>query len=137
MKKQKDELELLKDRLESLKAISAGYHLLHLNNGGASEFDKSINDISRNIIQTMGDIDPACFLWKLNKEEYYCVKYTGQKIYNFQFDLVTPYFDRKLYTLISLWNADIEDIVIEDKSSFVKSIFTRAEEIGGVTLSWA
>jgi hypothetical protein len=129
-----------KVKLRLLRKMTANYHHKHYANGGSTEFDKSINDISRDKIETIDYLHGQCFLWKgniYNEDEKICVPYRGQRIYNFCADIVTPHYDQRLYDAIKKWNSK-GVLEIEDRLDFVIQIYDYAcDRCGGVELSWA
>lgn len=125
--------------LESIARAAGVYHLKHFSNGGSSEFDKSINELSRNMIETMVRLHGHCYLWKINRhskdEPIWKIHNPGDRIFNFECELVTPRYDKKLYALIKMWSE--YNKIIPDKWKTLNAIFDRVEEIGGYSLSWA
>lgn len=130
--------------LEQLNAKTDDYIIRHLDNGGCSEFDKSINDISRATIDAILRNYEQCFLGKINlKEEdrnnliYRFTPYIGQKIYNFQYQFVVPCEDEELRSLIVQYNTP--DKILDSKNKYrgLDRIYERIKEIGGVILFWS
>lgn len=116
--------------IEQLEKMSFDYMKLHWSNGGASEFDKSINEISRAKIMVLNTIWDNVYLYKVNvysENEIHCVKYTGQKIYNFSFDFALDHENKELISLMEDPKA---------YSDFAK-IFDRAGELGCVCFQWS
>lgn len=92
---------------EELNRLTEDYYMIHINDGGRSEFDKSINDISRAIVHQFKIKHGKCFLGKLNsyendreKPDVKLVPYEGQLICNFEYDFVVLCNDRELVNLI-------------------------------------
>lgn len=129
--------------LEELDALADDYHRLHLSNGGSSEFDMSINDISRARIEAFRRKHGQCFLGSVNINgcdrsnpivEF--APYVGQKIYNFQYTIVLPYEDEKLRALLKYHNTDRKISGCTDIMGSINVIFERLYAIGGIALTW-
>ena len=93
------------ETLSQLSKKTSDYIKTHWNNGGTSEFDKSINDISRATIDAMKKELGDCWLFKINrhpedKDKPFMVQYTGQKVYNFEYSAIVPCYDKKLEELL-------------------------------------
>lgn len=131
--------------LEELSKAANEYFIRHRDNGGASEFDSSINDISRAIIHAFHLRHEQCFLGKVNlydKErenvaKYQFTAYTGQLVYNFEYAFVIPRPDEELLRLIIEHNLPKETFNSQDIWNRVKQIFARIEQLGGVSLAWS
>ena len=116
------------------------YLYRHLDNGGRSEFDKSINEISRALIAALRRECGACYLTnfylpkQVTKTAGNCyTPYTGQKIYNADFQIATPTQDDELKRLIVAYNTPPTKGSIE----MLNRIYERLKEIGGLALLWA
>lgn len=124
-------------KMKLLKKMTREYHRKHSTNGGASEFDKSINDISRDIIDTMYEIHQECYLWKINlyniEHDRICTPYIAQKVCNFEFAIATPCYDKILYSLIKAWNSPT---IKTNMHNLIERISNRVYKIGGIFLSW-
>lgn len=111
-------------------------------NEGTSEFDMSINNISRTVIQAMKEEKGNCFLGKINlygeerEKEYKLIEYTGQMVYNFEYAFCIPCYDTELERMINERNK-AEYTGTKDDSIRVKKIMERINEIGGEYLFWA
>lgn len=109
---------------------------------GTSEFDKSINDISRETITTMKKEYGTCFVGKINlygderKKDYKLTEYTGQKIYNFEYAFCIPCHDSKLEELITERDR-AEYTGSKDDFKRIDKIMNRIEELKGVNLFWS
>lgn len=131
--------------LEELSKEATAYFMRHRMNGGASEFDSSINDISRAIIHAFHLEHGKCFLGKVNlydKErgniaEYQFTAYTGQLVHNFEYAFVTSCPDEELLRLIIEYNQPVEKHNGIDAMQAIKAVFARISQVGGVVLSWA
>lgn len=131
--------------LEELSKEATAYFMRHRMNGGASEFDSSINDISRAIIHAFHLEHGKCFLGKVNlydKEreniaEYQFTAYTGQLVYNFEYGFVISGPDEELLRLIIEYNLPKETFNSQDTWNRVNQIFARIEQIGGLSLTWS
>jgi hypothetical protein len=120
----------MKATIEDLNKMATDYFLLHRNNGGASEFDKSINDISRAKIMVLNEIWDKVFMYKINlydNETIHCFEYTGQKIYNFSFDFVLDHENKELIDMMENPKGYIE----------FERIFDKAESLGAIYLQWS
>jgi len=63
--------------LEELYSLESGYILRHWANGGTSEFDMSINSISRAIIEKYNERHGNCFLGAINQHKFLaCIIHT-------------------------------------------------------------
>ena len=129
--------------LEELKQEATDYFLLHRMNGGSSEFDMSINDISRATIHVFHQRHGQCYLGKVNlydkewaEPDFQFIAYEGQMIYNFECDFVLPCLDEELRLLIIEHNRPTHTFDSAHTWSGVQRIFARIEELGGVSLTW-
>ncbi|MCD7794735.1 MAG: hypothetical protein LUH46_07725 [Alistipes sp.] len=124
--------------LYELMIEDADYFLHHKYNGGKSEFDHSINDISRARIAALQREKGSCFLLRtrLRPEERISgcryTPYTGQTVYNFEFDMAVPVEDEELRRLVDTFNATPENL---DMQLFDR-IHDRMLEIDGISLTW-
>ena len=121
--------------LEELSKEATAYFMRHRMNGGASEFDSSINDISRAIIHAFHLEHGKCFLGKVNLYDK-----ERENITEYQFTVyafVIPRPDEELLRLIIEHNLPKETFNSQDTWNRVKQIFTRIEQIGGVSLTWS
>lgn len=136
------------NRRESIEAalklhglsVNAGEYLRL--NSGTSEFDKSINDISREKIEAAKIAWGQVWLGKINlygderKETYEMVEYAGQRVYNFEYGFISPAKDEQLEKMIddkdkSTWISSADD------QKTVDDIFNRMDEIGAIVLLWS
>ena len=129
-------------KLQQLIQQQNNYIFNHADNGGSSEFDKSCNDISRDIIQAIKAEFGKCWVIKVNlysdegdrQTMPVFVEYTGQEIYNFSCDLALPKKDKELEQLVrNYWTDNYRRTLSEQ----INAIFDRAEEIGGYVLTWS
>lgn len=124
--------------LYELMIEDVDYFLRHKYNGGKSEFDNSINDISHARIAALQREKGACFLLRtrLRPEERNTgcryTPYIGQTVYNFEFDIAVPVEDEELRRLVNVFNATSENIDIR----ILDQIHDRMLEIGGISLTW-
>lgn len=130
--------------LEELKQEAMNYYLRHRMNGGASEFDMSVNDISCATIHVFHQQHGQCYLGKVNlyekewaKPDFQFTAYEGQKIYNFGCDFVLPCLDEELRLLIIEHNRPKHTFDNAHTWNSVERIFARIEELGGVSLTWS
>jgi hypothetical protein len=123
--------------LSELNKCSSDYLIKHWDNGGTSEFDTSINDISRAKIEAMKKEFGDCWLFKINRYSEdegtpFMVRYEGQKIYNFEYCAIVPCYDKELEDLLIDYSKDsgfksgtimkkIE--IIEDKLYSLKGVY--------------
>lgn len=129
---------------DDLLKLASGYHYIHRTNGGASEFDTSINDISRAMVHQFRKKHGQCFLGKINlydqerkNPDVKLVPYDGQLIYNFEYGFVLPCHDEELIAMIKEHNTEKE---VPDPSAImdrINKIFERIYALGGTALSWA
>jgi hypothetical protein len=125
--------------LDELNRAANCYHLLHFSNGGASEFDQSINDISRAKIKALFRDRGSCFLYKLNKwhkTDPDVWEYTGQKIYNFDCSFITANKDEELSQMVIEYNRPREEFNSKLLWEQVEAIYDRVEKIGGIITTW-
>lgn len=129
--------------LSELEKEANDYFFFHRYDGGTNEFDKSINDISRAMIIAYQQEHGCCYLGKVNLYEdgsddpdYHFTLYTGQKIYNFEFDLVLPCEDEELRLLIVAHNNTHKKVMEKMFMDNITKIFNRLHEIGGISLTW-
>lgn len=130
--------------LEQLDGLDLDYFRRHRSNGGTSEFDPSVNDISRARIEAFRRERGACFLGNINlydKErdnpDYRFTPYTGQLVHNFEYTLVLPTEDETLRTLIIEHNRPSATFDSKSVWQGIEQITARVQEIGGITLTWA
>lgn len=130
--------------LEELSTLTVEYIKRHWTNGGASEFDTSINDISRAVIDRFKKEHDHCYLGKIN--DYDCdrnnpdiqfVEYTGQKIYNFQYAFVIPSDDQPLREMIREHNRKKKTFNSADTMELIEQITKRVCDLGGIHLHWS
>ena len=126
--------------LKELEKLTGEYIILHRNCGGSSEFDSSINHISRAIVEKFHEKYGQCFLgtfYDYNSQEKgeksIFTEYTGQKILNFEYNFVIPHHDEELAGLITE-NRNICDQHIYTR---IEAITSKVQEIGGFHLFWA
>jgi hypothetical protein len=127
---------------KTLKQLSNDVFNYLSNNEGVSELDKSINDISRDIINAMKDKYGICFLGKINlygkerEKDYKLVEYVGQKIYNFDYEFCLPCYDAELEKMINDRDkAEYEGTGKDYK--LVTAITERIYELDGRNLFWS
>lgn len=130
--------------LEQLDRLDLDYFRRHRSNGGTSEFDLSINDISRARIEAFRRERGACFLGNINLQgrerdnpDYRFTPYTGQLVHNSEFTLALPIEDETLRALIVGHNRTCKTRDSHDSWQRIQQITARVQEIGGITLTWA
>jgi hypothetical protein len=100
----------------------------------------SINDISRAMIKKYREKHGSCLLGVLNKkhgEGSMFVPYTGQKVFNFEFDFAVPYPDGQLSDMLTEYCAPKKEYSSQNVYRSIQAILSRIEEIGGLYLMWA
>jgi len=139
--------------LKELKKETTEYLMIH--EGTTSEFDMSINDISRQKADAMKKEYGKCFVGKINlygderKKEYKLTEYiAGERpfkdlkenecnfIYNFEYDFCIPVYDKELETMIN--DRDKTPYTgSKPDSDMIEAITNRIEQLKGVHLFWA
>lgn len=131
------------NKIDDLLKASTDYYKLHYDNGGASEFDQSINDISRALIQVFYEKHGVCYMGKINdydqrgaNPQITFTPYTGQTVYNFEFCFIIPCEDEELRRLLKDWNTAKE---WNGKKAWgdIEIITKRIDDLGGLMLSWS
>ena len=129
--------------LEELEILTNDYILRHWSNGGRSEFDMSINDISLARIKKYHERQGKCFLGRINQweslkegEKALLVEFTGQHVFNCEYDIVVPDKDERLEDLLTEHNTPHETFDSQATFSRCKAITSRTHEIGGIHLFW-
>lgn len=128
--------------LETLESLTGKYLQVHWSEGGTSEFDPSINDISRAKIDAARELWGACYLGKVNLYDdqrgkpYRLVEYTGQLVYNFEYSFVVPVNLRELCELIEERDRAPYTGTREDFTR-IEEIHALIEKLGGTQLIWA
>lgn len=128
------------NKLQKLNKLADEYLKTHWDNGGTSEFDKSINDISRKRIKALKELKGKCFLYKINKfntSDLACVEYTGQKVYNFEFSFALPERNEEIIRIINERNTPSDAYNSKRNMEEVNRIYDVAESIGAITLIWS
>jgi len=106
-----------------------------------SEFDMSINDISRAKIEAMKKEYGSCWIGKINlygeeRNKPKLTEWTGQKIYNFDCSFCIPCYDKELEDMIdkrdkSKYTGTKNDMAV------IKQIGDRIDALNGLNLFWA
>jgi hypothetical protein len=129
--------------LQEIKQAGRTYHMTYAEEGGTSEFDMSINDISRAKIAACAEIWPEVWLGHVNLYgddrhggKAIMQKWEGELVYNFEYAFAIPGHDAELEKLIRDRD-DAEYTGTTDDYKRVDAIFARIETLGGETLSWA
>lgn len=129
------------NKLKELNKLTDQYLKMHWDNGGTSEFDKSINDISREKIKALKELKGKCYLYQINKfhpSDPACVEYTGQKIYNFEYSLALPERNEEIIKIIDKRNTPSDEPYSGKRNmDEVNRIYDIAESIGEITLIWS
>lgn len=127
-----------KRSLKTLRTMVNAYLTLHKNEGGTTEFDKRINDYSRQTIEAMKAEKGQAWLLKINRykdetEKPYLVEYTGQDIYNFEYTAVIPVNDSEIIEMLKYY----ETLKFGDGiMTYIEKITKRIYDLGGVNLFW-
>lgn len=130
------------ETLKELNTASSNYLRKHWDNGGTSEFDQSINYISREKIKAFKREKGSCWLVKINryaedKGKPYLVEYTGQMVYNFEYAAIVKTKDEVLIKLLKKYNSPHKKYSGKRVMSQIKEITNRIADTGGVFLQWA
>lgn len=127
-----------------LENLALQYYRLHRSNGGASEFDPRINDISRARIEALRREKGACFLSNFNlpdkdrnNPDYQLTPYSGQAVHNFEYTIAVPVRDEQLRQLLIAHNRDHCPYDSGAAWERIQQISARIESIGGIQLTWA
>ena len=134
-------MDCSKYTLEELNLLTFEYIRLHWDNGGRSEFDQSINDISRAIIDRYREKHGQCYLGSINRcdgsEEPFLIPYTGQKVCNFQYDILVPCRDETLAGLLEEHNTGKEVFDSDAARKCINAISKKIEKLNGIQLFWS
>lgn len=129
--------------LQEIKAAANTYHMTYADEGGSTEFDMSINDISRAKIQAVSEIWPEVWLGHVNlygKDRHggkaIMQKWEGELVYNFEYAFAVPGHDIELEKMIRERD-DAEYTGTAADYKRIDVIFARIEALGGETLAWA
>lgn len=129
---------------EELTRLSEEYLDLHIDDGGASEFNSSINDISKATVHQFKVKYGNCFLGKLylygdqrKKLDVKLIPYEGQLIRKFEYDFVVPCNDPELVNLIRELNKIHKDINSQDVIDRIVKVTARIVKLKGVMLTWS
>jgi len=130
--------------LEELDFLTIEYIKRHRDLGGSSEFDTSINDISRAKIDKFKEVNGKCYLGNINhydidrrNPDIKLVEYEGQLIYNFQYSFVIPCEDETVIWLINEYNREKKEFDCRLLMKEIEEINNRIEELGGEFLFWS
>ena len=134
-------MDCSKYTLEELNKLTHEYIRCHWDNGGRSEFDTSINDISRAIIDRYREKHGQCYVGNFNRrkdsDEPFLIPYTGQKVFNSQYSLVVPCRDEKLEGLLEKHNTGKRVFDSDAVRKSITAISERIKELGGTQLLWS
>lgn len=128
--------------LKTLENLTGKYLQVHWSEGGTSEFDPSINEISRAKIDAARELWGKCWLGKVNLyddqrgKRYRLTPYTGQLVYNFEYSFIVPVNSRELCKLIKERDRAPYTGTREDFSR-VEEIHAQIEKLGGILLIWS
>ena len=130
--------------LDELSVLACEYLNCHRNTGGISEFDHSINDISRAVVIKYKEKYDKCFLGKIN--HYDCdrknpnlklVECVGQDITNFEYGFILPCNDDEVTEMINEYNKEKETINPAEIMEQIEKITQRVVALGGDFLIWS
>ena len=106
-----------------------------------SEFDMSINDLSREVVQRYKDTFGTCYLVKVNLRgeergvrDQIAKEWDGGTVLNFAAEFVTPIITDEVIDLIL--QRDLEYLPKDDFQR-VEKIFDMLEDLGAMTLHWS
>ena len=126
--------------LKGAQQKATNYFLENIDTYGCSESDKSINDISREIIAEMKNTFGQCWLGKINrypsdKNKPCLIEYTGQLVYNFEYCFAIPAYDQNIIDLINA--RELTEYDNAKDYLLISEISEKIAAIDGVLLSWA
>ncbi|WP_165044908.1 hypothetical protein [Dysgonomonas sp. ZJ709] len=137
-------MNLNNNTYEELQLLAYEYIRKHRNTGGTSEFDHSINDISRASIVKFKELHGSCFLGEIN--HYECdrrnpdiklIEFEGQKIFNFDYGFMLPSNDEEVIRLINEHNKEREGVDPKEIMERIIQIHERIVELKGDFLIWS
>ena len=130
--------------LQELNTASTNYIREHWDNGGSSEFDNSINAISRAKIAAFHKLHGKIWLVKVNrydaaeKAKPLLIPYSGQKIYNFSFSFAVSVYDQTLISLLQEYEKPLAGGYNgKIRMAQIENIFNRADELKCIFLQWS
>jgi hypothetical protein len=130
--------------LKELEADTLNYMRKHRNTGGASEFDTTINNISRAKIKAFNKLAGECWLLKINryseeeKAQPVLIKYKGQKIFNFGYSAAIPCYDQVIIDMLLDYEKPTDKPFNgKDTMSKINAITKRIDELKGIFLFWS
>jgi hypothetical protein len=130
----------MKPTLKDLEKQANQYHANHWDNGGASEFDQSINSISHKKIDVFYETYGKCFIYKVNpwnNTDPIVTEYNPEdSLYNFCGDFITKEKDETLVNLITEHNTPKEKYSARICKESIDKIYKRLDELNGVYLTW-
>lgn len=136
--------ENIDEIIKNLRKGSIEYFRKHYTNGGSSEFDTTINGISRAMIVAYHKKHGKCFLGKINDYDQYGANpqivftpYTGQKIYNFEYAFVIAEEDEELRRMLKEHNTPKGKLDSKATMELIEKIIARISDLGGEFLSWS
>lgn len=108
--------------------------------GQPTEYDKSINDTSRETIEAMHHENGECWLGKINlydedPKPFKLIQWKGEKVYNFEYAFILPKQDTEIETMIND-RANAPYNAIEDIKR-INKIMARVGELNGILLYWS
>ena len=104
-----------------------------------TEFDADwVNAATRKDINDYAKTHPETWLGKINRYDDdagtpYMVKYTGQKVYNFEYEFAVPAPDAILIKLLMDHDNEVSS---KDTMSNINKIDDRIDKLGGIILFW-
>jgi hypothetical protein len=109
-----------------------------IENNGTSEFDMVINDISRETIKAMKRENETCHLGKINlndDDSSKLVKYTGQKVFNFEYDFCLPCYDEQIEQMID--ERSKAPYNSKEDLKRIEKVTERIQQLNGCFLFWS
>ncbi len=128
--------------LNELEKATNDYLDLHAEEGGTSEFDMSINDISRAKIEEALKVWGQVYLGNINlygdnrHQPVKLIKYFGEQVYNFGYAFAIPCDSPELCKMIE--DRDNSEYTgTSDDFKRIKEIYELIDSLGGIYLIWA
>lgn len=109
-----------------------------IHNGQPTEFDKSINDTSRDTIEAMYHEKGECWLGNINLYDRHEIPFTlteytlDTKIYNFSYDFILPKHSPEIEKMINDRFNKTQKNLYKNGADIIDAIL----KLGGVLLTW-
>lgn len=108
--------------------------------GGTSEFDTSINDISRKKLYVFAKQNGGfCYVYKINpwNNELFYKRYSiGESVYNFSWDIATARKNKTIINTISERNKPGKYDRNKNKQE-IDTIYNELDKVNGINLIWS